>query len=573
MNDYFNFLYPCLVPFECRFVENSTVIYQKVNSEYSHIDILEDFSYISFDVNDNITQQHKLKLFYAESYGGGGIGSHGGGARCGYDGNLLQIKGIGKNPLTSNKSDVNGQKDGILLLSSAIYEMLWSHILDDFLPYGSTPCIAIIVVDANNLIGKKIEDCRALLIRKVALRPAHLERAPYFKKKLKYAPVFVSNDVDRVASMHKRLYFLFATIIKEDENNSPLNFINYIILFSLRQASQLAFSISNLIYHSVSSSNISLNGSWLDFTSTSTISLNHHSNSSYFREFFLSLLNQSNIIKSTLHSIIFYHAKYLHLSNDYYLKSLNIANYYFNRNYRAEMIFNLLCIAGADKKIARRLVNHKSAIVMFKTLRRTIENIFLRNDIHHDKNINIVNYAFIFLSFHPNFREVNFINDVSLNDYNKIRVQMLQIIMDEYKRENISDKCVNKLFAITSARLAGWKTELSYSNIMKSINSVITRHDVTSMAFKKAVSALIENINLRAKFRLDYANNNTTLCWLEKRFSLTYIALANKFSIKSTSKTLEFTPGADFYQFLISNKRYRKMVIYYARLKSTSVFL
>ena len=570
MSFYFKLLKPCLIPFKCQYISGSSVVYHNFSSELSNEKIIEIFSFISFDSNDDIPPHVRIKTFYAEAYGGGGIGSHGGGARCGYDGDLLQIKGIGKNPLTSNKHDVTGQSDGILLLSSAIYEVLWSEILSRVLPFGSIKCLAIIVIDNHPLANEKIKDYRALLIRKITLRPAHFERAPYFKKKLTYALDYVKSDRDRVFYMHKRLNSYLSNFNENADIHDASNFDDYIILFASRQAHQLAFSVCNLIYHSVSSSNITLDGPWLDFTSTGVIGCDSKSKNKYFIEFFISLMKQSEIIKSTLQSFIFYHAKYLHLNDNYYIKCLRIANHHFNKNYRNEIIFNLLCIAGVEKNIARAIVAKKTVISMYKQFLLIIKKIIFNNEIHENKSIS--KYGFIFFSFHSLFMTIKFSQHIDLCSYNKIREQVLNLIMDEYQKININKTCAARMISITASRLSGWKKELSYNEIMKVIHSIIHKHDVPRLSFEKSVAGVIENINRRANFHLDYASNNKTLCWSEKKFTLVYCAATNKFFIRLSTKTLVFHPSNKFYNFLLTQKTYRKMIAFYSKIKSTSLF-
>lgn len=122
------------------------------------------------------------KVFHAERYGGSGIQRNGGGARCGFDGNY-QVKGIGSNPLVGEGTDER-HSNGALGAVHAIYEALWGEVLAQILPYSAVRVRAILLTDlytekAFERSGRKSR--RALLVREPVVRPAHFERAPYFK--------------------------------------------------------------------------------------------------------------------------------------------------------------------------------------------------------------------------------------------------------------------------------------------------------------------------------------------------------------------------------------------------------
>ena len=128
------------------------------------------------------------RIFLAERYGGSGIQRNGGGARCGFDGRY-QIKGIGANPLVGKGSDLR-HSNGVLSASMAMYETLWTEMLSSVLPYGAVPVQAVLFTDKatdSDFERTCAPSERALLVREPVVRPAHFERAPYFRPQPEYA--------------------------------------------------------------------------------------------------------------------------------------------------------------------------------------------------------------------------------------------------------------------------------------------------------------------------------------------------------------------------------------------------
>jgi hypothetical protein len=115
----------------------------------------------------------------ADRYGGSLGTLHGGSGRCGIDG-LYNAKGIGRTPLVPDGVDwLHGS--GFMLLSDAIREAVAAEIVDEELPHGAVPVVAII--DAGITMqperGGRDERC-GIAVRPNFVRPAHFERSIYF---------------------------------------------------------------------------------------------------------------------------------------------------------------------------------------------------------------------------------------------------------------------------------------------------------------------------------------------------------------------------------------------------------
>lgn len=198
----------------------------------------------------------------AERYGGFGIGANGGGGRCG---NYLgfQVKGTGKNALVG-AHDNKKHSNGALSLYSAICEVIFNFTLNKVLPLGAVPVQCIISTgDKTAYWDVKIKDETileetqgALLVRDIALRPAHFLTASKFKPYLEYKKSLYS-ETYRLKVINKKLNRL------QTQNNS---YLKYLAVFLERCAKQFAFARAARIMHTnLSPSNIAMDGRWLDF--------------------------------------------------------------------------------------------------------------------------------------------------------------------------------------------------------------------------------------------------------------------------------------------------------------------
>jgi hypothetical protein len=227
------------------------------------------YAYIIKDneLNDGIIfSESDDKNLLAERYGGLGVGTNGGGVRCGNDGNI-QIKGIGRNPLGINTVD-QWHSYGGLNLVDAIYETIYSVLLNKIMPLGVSRVYGLIIVGDNSglLPGiANLSDKRsygALLVRESCIRPAHFLPCPDFSiKAVKHLKV--SSDYSRVRNTNRML---------SDYLKTKENFISYIGQCVANHANQFAFArVARIRHGSISASNSCLDGRWLDLTNASFI--------------------------------------------------------------------------------------------------------------------------------------------------------------------------------------------------------------------------------------------------------------------------------------------------------------
>lgn len=224
-------------------------------------ELLENFNYVSkgYAPKARIVINDK-KAFMADQYGSRHEICNGGSARCGLNGHF-QIKGIGRNPLVAENMS-ESHSHGKLFIDEAISEAIWGEICHKHLPYGSIRTLAIIKTNVKHKFGyldnAPNKHC-ALAVREISVRPAHFERCTFFWPEESYR-YLRDNDANRV---RKAVPYFFKLLLTKNENASFGDAINKMID---RLACQVAASrVKGIPHGSLTSSNISVDGRFLDF--------------------------------------------------------------------------------------------------------------------------------------------------------------------------------------------------------------------------------------------------------------------------------------------------------------------
>ncbi|EGR1061472.1 TPA: protein adenylyltransferase SelO family protein [Vibrio cholerae] len=223
--------------------------------------LIENFSYVSkgYAKKSRIITNDK-KQFMADQYGSRHEICNGGSARCGINGHF-QIKGIGRNPLVAaNMSESHSH--GKMFIDEAISEAIWGEICHKHLPYGAIRTLAIIKTNVKHKFGyleaAPNKHC-ALAIREVSVRPAHFERCTFFWPEESYS-YLRDNDANRV---RKAARFFSNALLGGNQDASFGDALNIMID---RLACQIAASrVKGIPHGSLTSSNISVDGRFLDF--------------------------------------------------------------------------------------------------------------------------------------------------------------------------------------------------------------------------------------------------------------------------------------------------------------------
>lgn len=281
------------VPFKARRLINANVVYANLPlfHEYGYFKefdceddhfynrVLEYFAYIVPNgKEDDLLVNLEEKEFLAERYGGAGILSNGGGARCGLSG-PFSLKGIGPAPLVGQGVNF-WYSHGRMGLEDALSELFYSRLVDTALPMPSSRILA--VIDTGGMILQRAykkgvnpedDECNlvraGIIVRETKIRPAHFGRAFYFKPS-QYMQTHHIHDFQRVKNV---IPFLPAAVgIADTGLNEGEQFYRAIQHVLSASALQLAYSkVRRIMHGSLGFSNILVNGGWIDFGSATVV--------------------------------------------------------------------------------------------------------------------------------------------------------------------------------------------------------------------------------------------------------------------------------------------------------------
>ncbi|WP_200862092.1 hypothetical protein [Pseudogulbenkiania ferrooxidans] len=356
-----------LVPFRA-FKARSTIAWcNESNDEQAKI--IAECSYL-IDTEEN---ESDSKIFYAERYGGSGISYHGGGARCGFDGKY-HIKGIGPNPLLGRDVD-RFHSSGSLSFEDAIYETLWGEILHRALPCGAVRSRAILLTDKvfkNNFGHDEKTARRALLVRSPEIRPAHFERAIFFRKQYIYNNL-IGSDIDRVKSVIK----IFPSTITGKTIDSAGNvediYMNRLLDLATSLAHQMSYCRANYLMLSTSPSNVTVSGKLMDFNGVFSLWPSYTNKHSEHQLRLKSFIDEPSVILEGIKNIAFYASKYLFDRDFFNTATVLIANR-FNHEFELRWIVEKMSFLGVffDTK------NHE-VILKFREISHIIDIIHRRS--------------------------------------------------------------------------------------------------------------------------------------------------------------------------------------------------
>ncbi|EBP9972607.1 MchC protein, partial [Salmonella enterica subsp. enterica] len=159
----------------------------------------------------------------------------------------------------------------------AIYEALWGEVLAQILPYGAVRARAVLLTDIytdkafDRPHGKSR---RALLVREPVIRPAHFERAPYFRPQPEYVTQLV-HDARRVRSVIHMLPGNLPVppegVSEEAQRDHRVYCIEGLCELARREAWQMAFCRTRFLRLTTSPSNIAIDGRLMDFNGLSCL--------------------------------------------------------------------------------------------------------------------------------------------------------------------------------------------------------------------------------------------------------------------------------------------------------------
>ncbi|WP_440905889.1 hypothetical protein ACMZOO_06465 [Catenovulum sp. SX2] len=321
---------------------------QTLNSKYSAKQLTEMFSW---RVADNPLDFSKGKMA-AEFYGGNGTGSNGGGVRCG---NIhgYQVKGTGQNILVGAEEDLWHSYGGLSAID-AIYEAIYSQVLNDVLPIGTVGVHAVLLTEPQGAYELSAVETKkgwgALMVRELCERPAHFLGSPRFTPREEYKKQVIGN-IHRLRKVNRKLYQQF---------NSKNDFIRSFGRFLSNCANQFAFAQTCRVMHgSITPSNLALDGRWLDLTNSNFIKTNE--NSAGFLVGLNSFYEEPNAVEGVVTDFIYTVMKY----NKTNLSAAPLLEY-FNDQYEAYKYHHFSYIFGFESGAFTKYSDKVSVEALFK---------------------------------------------------------------------------------------------------------------------------------------------------------------------------------------------------------------
>lgn len=291
-----------LIPFTAQRVVDAHVFWCADHDEQA---LLDAYAYVipnGETFTDLILDPRQSKTFHAERYGGIGTALNGGGARVGLS-DAYQVKGIGRTPVAGATAE-QWYSYGALTLTDAIHETINYHLVNALLPHGAVPIAGIIVTGQDSALAETDtpDDLStrfghgALLIRRNSIRPAHFLPCEDYQplSALRYS------ELSRVKSLVRHWCAQFPR--EEDV-------IAWMSECVLRFARQMTKARVCRLYHGApSSSNFTIDGTWLDLTNTS-FSLSGHNQGSPYK-----WLDDVRLESLTFEPWFYFVCKYHHLA-------------------------------------------------------------------------------------------------------------------------------------------------------------------------------------------------------------------------------------------------------------------
>ncbi|MBJ7308925.1 hypothetical protein ACFOLJ_13070 [Rugamonas sp. CCM 8940] len=357
-----------LLPFSVRRYARAQLILADAEGLFSEREILERYAFGIDTTGAGGAFSADEKLFHAERYGGKGLRTNGGGVRCGVDGDWL-VKGVGCNQLLGENMNF-WSAHGSLSLADAIGEALWAKLLQRALPFGAVRIPAVIATGAASWVrgpqGEKLATKGALLLRQATHRLGSFERAVYFRPDATAAPIALS-DADRVRRAIAELPRLLPRPPALGQHawadmDLSERLCAGLLEMARRFAAQLAAAAAKRIMHgAMVSSNIALDGRWLDLGSVTGLPRYGIS-----RVFKTSFWNEYVRLMAGIKDVVFYIKKYTDpalLTRPQLLSGLEMSVKVF---FYQELGFRLQLRAGFPEQALRKLSCHPAVAALGK---------------------------------------------------------------------------------------------------------------------------------------------------------------------------------------------------------------
>jgi hypothetical protein len=352
------------IPFQLCKMKSAKVLWISNDLNLSDKEFFEKFAF-GISTNDCFRSvefdKQQTVIGLAERYGGSGCGGNGGGVRCANLENV-QIKGIGTNPLVGTTA-TKWYSHGSLNIVDAICEVIYSQLFNETFPFGALKSYGIILTakDAGyyteSFDKEKLTSCwGCLLIREKGIRPAHFMGSERYKPKQEFKHL-IYKDAARTRAANKFLY--------AQNNNNHEKLYSFFADFSKNCANQFAFGkIFRAVHGSLSPSNISIDGRWLDLSCSSLLSGGRNYQVGHFQ---VPFFDEHNIVGPIL-------IEWMETCAKFNAIDVNVPALiqFYNQSYQHFFHLHAGYLLGFPKEIWHQLANQKTSHVLTREIHKVL---------------------------------------------------------------------------------------------------------------------------------------------------------------------------------------------------------
>lgn len=508
------------------------------------------------------------QIWLSERYGGEEIVNNGGGVRCGLSIDL-QVKGIGANLLLGCDSD-EAHSNGHLSLVDAIYEAAWSEILEEVVPFGVQRVVAVLKMGEQAHIDG---GARALLVRRPEIRPAHFERAIYFKP-IRDASWHREADVRRVRNSVRHLGEILPrpAVIAEQQWHRMTDkerFSAGLGEFARRLAAQLAYMRSRFMAHGCTSSNVSIDGRLLDFTSVMSLL-------SFGAESLLDLKaiwNKASrehlpIIKS-ISSICFYANKYWIKDDAFSARVLGYAVREFSREFDTSCARYFLCMAGVPRVLAEKMADLPVTAGWMHELKSTLVAWVSQLDVEggrdaYDTHLFSLSGKFGWLSFWD-FVHYGAVRPARWpkprHELTRAYAEILGMVSDLGRSMSISDAALLRGFGINKRKYLGESACLNRDALKQTLKGIIEAGEESEVA-----GEFVNRLRQQSLLVLRYESGMVVDVWRESDLTIEFMLVEDRFRVVNGNESEVYSPE-EFGRMVRRCNEFHSMLAFYGEVE------
>jgi hypothetical protein len=508
------------------------------------------------------------QIWLSERYGGEEIVNNGGGVRCGLSIDL-QVKGIGANLLLGCNSD-DAHSNGHLSLVDAIYEAAWSEILEEVAPFGVQRVVAVLKMGEHAHIDG---GARALLVRRPEIRPAHFERAIYFKP-IRDASWHREADVRRVRNSVRYLGEILprpADIAEQQWRGmtDKERFSAGLGEFARRLAAQLAYMRSRFMAHGCTSSNVSMDGRLLDFTSVMSLLAFGAESLPDLKAMWNKASREHLPIMKSISSICFYANKYWLKDDEFSAQALGYAIREFSREFDAKFARYFLCMAGVPRVLAEKIADVPVAVGWMHELRSTLVEWVRQLDVEggrdeHDTRLFSLSGKFDWLSFWD-FVHHGTVHPARCSQprhaLTRAYAEILGIVSDLGRAMNISGAALVRGFGINKKKYLGDSACLNRDALKQMLKGIVEAGEESGVT-----DEFINRQKQQSLLVLRYEDGMAVDVWRESDLTIRFLMLEDRFRVVHGNECAVYSP-AEFGGMVRQRNEFHPMLAFYGEVE------